>query len=203
MKILDCFTVDSIPGWFDFQDLYQSRVTEAHSEEPSTFIEIGTCFGRSACFMGDTIKRSGKPIKFHTIDPFDESKLDESVSNHLVYTRECLKKPNISMEALARLFIRSCGMDDYVNVIKGRSADVASTFYNDSVDFIFIDGSHDYEDVKADIVAWWHKLKALRVLAGHDFALSGVNRAVTETIQNHTVRQQGGCWVVFKAYHTP
>jgi predicted O-methyltransferase YrrM len=107
------------------------------------------------------------------------------------------------MEALARLFIRSCGMDDYVNVIKGRSVDVASTFHNDSVDFIFIDGSHDYEDVRADIEAWWHKLKALRVLAGHDFALSGVNRAVTETIQNHTVRQQGGCWVVFKAYHTP
>jgi hypothetical protein len=39
------------------------------------------------------------------------------------------------------------------------------------------------------------------VIAGHDYGSAGVHKAVTELLQNHTVRKQGGCWVVFKAYH--
>ena len=38
-----------------------------------------------------------------------------------------------------------------------------------SVDLAFIDAAHDYRNVRADVLAYWPKLKPDGVLAGHDF----------------------------------
>jgi len=53
-----------------------------------------------------------------------------------------------------------------------------------SIEFVYIDGAHEYEPVKADMEAWWNKLypKGPTILAGHDFdeEHEGVRKAVTE-----------------------
>jgi predicted O-methyltransferase YrrM len=58
-------------------------------------------------------------------------------------------------------------------------ADAGMTF-----DFVFIDGSHDYESVKADILAWRGVLDDCGIMAGHDWGdqYPDVERAVTELI---------------------
>ena len=49
------------------------------------------------------------------------------------------------------------------------------------LDFCFIDASHSYEDVKADILAWLPKIKKGGYLFLHDYELfEGVTRAVNE-----------------------
>lgn len=52
------------------------------------------------------------------------------------------------------------------------------------VEFVYVDGAHDYKSVKADIEAWWSRLypHGATVLAGHDFdeIHPGVVRAVIE-----------------------
>ena len=47
-------------------------------------------------------------------------------------------------------------------------------------DLVFIDALHDYDSTLADIDAWWPRVRAGGVLAGHDFNLKwhGVERAV-------------------------
>ncbi len=57
---------------------------------------------------------------------------------------------------------------------------------DDSVDLLFIDGSHEYEDVKNDIKNYWPKLREGGVMLGHDFNSfhSGVMRAATEILYN-------------------
>lgn len=51
----------------------------------------------------------------------------------------------------------------------------------DPVDMVFIDGSHEYEDVHADIVYWRERVRVL--LCGHDFTtFPGVKRAVKELL---------------------
>ena len=72
-----------------------------------------------------------------------------------------------------------------VAIIKGDSAEVASQFENESFDFIYIDGNHDYEFVKKDIELYYPKVKKGGILCGHDFqndimAWEGVDRAVRE-----------------------
>ena len=49
-------------------------------------------------------------------------------------------------------------------------------------DFVWIDGDHDYEDVKADIVFYKALTKSGGILSGHDYedSFPGVQRAVEE-----------------------
>lgn len=50
------------------------------------------------------------------------------------------------------------------------------------MDFVYIDGAHDYQSVKDDIAAWWPKIKQDGFIGGHDFIHihESVIRAVIE-----------------------
>ncbi len=67
-------------------------------------------------------------------------------------------------------------------VHQGLSWDMAAHYADGSLDAVFIDASHEYEDVARDIDAWRGKVKPGGYLAGHDYCLQfpGVIRAVTE-----------------------
>jgi hypothetical protein len=45
----------------------------------------------------------------------------------------------------------------------------ASLIAPESLDFVYIDASHDYESVKQDLACWWPKVKFGGMFAGHDY----------------------------------
>ena len=53
------------------------------------------------------------------------------------------------------------------------------------VDFIYIDGNHDYPYVKKDIELYWEKLKKGGILAGHDISWQGVSKAFCEFVEKY------------------
>lgn len=64
---------------------------------------------------------------------------------------------------------------------KKTSDDAVTDFEDESMDFIFIDGLHTYEQVLKDCRNYYPKLKKGGLFCGHDFrTIAGVNRAVTE-----------------------
>lgn len=63
--------------------------------------------------------------------------------------------------------IRACGVELYVTPIKKHSLEVAKT-WKKPIDILFIDGSHAYEDVKADFDAFYPHVKKGGVIAFHD-----------------------------------
>jgi predicted O-methyltransferase YrrM len=85
-----------------------------------------------------------------------------------------------------------------VNLIKGHSQEVVSNYEDESLDFCFIDGSHEYEDVKKDIQAYLKKVKKGGILAGHDYdsIWAGVIKAVDEILGN--VKIINGSWIYYK-----
>jgi hypothetical protein len=64
--------------------------------------------------------------------------------------------------------------------IRGKSS-VVARYFNLGIDFLFIDGSHEEEDVYADLTGWVPKVKPGCLIAGHDWTgkySGGVRKAV-------------------------
>ncbi len=58
------------------------------------------------------------------------------------------------------------------------SATGCARFADRSLDFVYLDGSHTYDDVDLDIRSWRPKIKPGGFLAGDDYSWEGVERAV-------------------------
>lgn len=60
---------------------------------------------------------------------------------------------------------------DRRRVFKGLSVELAAGFPDWHFDWIFIDAGHDYENCKADLEAWWPKLRPGGLFSGDDYGL--------------------------------
>jgi cephalosporin hydroxylase len=86
-----------------------------------------------------------------------------------------------------------------IQLIERPSPAAAEMFEDGELDLVYLDASHLYEAVLADIDAWWPKVAAGGVLAGHDFTalFPAVQRAVTERFPQYAYHS-GGHWSVRK-----
>jgi len=73
---------------------------------------------------------------------------------------------------------------DRIQLLKGASLEMSKQVEDGSLDFIFIDASHMYEEVKQDILHWAPKVKPSGWIMGHDYCdrWDGVRRAVDELL---------------------
>lgn len=72
-------------------------------------------------------------------------------------------------------FIARCGWYPGLEMVRARSPEAVQPGWR--FDLVYIDGDHSYEAVRADIRAGW---PICRTLAGHDYNIPGVRRAVEE-----------------------
>jgi SAM-dependent methyltransferase len=86
---------------------------------------------------------------------------------------------------------------DTSNVITCRmtSLEAAHMFRDIPFDLVFIDSAHDYDNVKADILAWRPLVRKGGILSGHDRQWEGVERALKELISNAKVAV-GAIWYI-------
>jgi predicted O-methyltransferase YrrM/glycosyltransferase involved in cell wall biosynthesis len=169
-----------VSGFFD-SDLVYKLATKTFPEG-STFVEIGSWMGRSTCCLGQLIKDSKKDIKVYAVDTFEGSE------EHGELLKE-IREHSTSLLEIFKGHTSLCGVDHLITPIKGASLDVVNQFEDQSIDFIFIDASHDYANVLADISAWYPKLKPGGLIAGDDYApcWGGVIQAVNEYFTGKTV----------------
>ena len=81
-------------------------------------------------------------------------------------------------ENAAHHLLRHCA--DKVKWLKASSTGCVDRL--PELDFVYIDGAHDYESVREDIRTIWPKMKQGAIVGGHDFRAHdpGVIRAVSE-----------------------
>lgn len=172
-----------IPGWCDFEWLYEEMVKQAR--HGAIFVEIGAWVGRSACLMGDLIRSSEKEVLFYAVDHGLGS---PELANEM---QEIVGRGSTQWEELV-CNIADCALGHYIQPIRAKSVDAAMLFRPHSVDFAFIDGNHEEESVVADVAAWLPTMRHGGTLAGHDWELESVRRGVFTHI---TPEPRGTCWV--------
>ncbi len=77
-----------------------------------------------------------------------------------------------------------------VNFMRMPSIDGAKQIPDESLDFVYIDAMHDFDNVMMDIILWTPKVRLGGVVAGHDFSVfyqGGVMDAVYAYTRAHNV----------------
>jgi hypothetical protein len=126
--------------------------------------EIGTWRGDFA----ERILESRRPRVLHLIDPWEhrqEDAYERAMFGGAVHDGQA------EMDAIHRSVrerFRSNIERGQVHVQRSRSLDAAASFSDASLDWVYIDGDHTYEAVKADLDAYYRAVKPGGFLAGDD-----------------------------------
>lgn len=195
----------NIFGWTDFEDIY---LEACNKFDNCTFVEIGSFQGKSACFMAESIKERKKNIKLVCLDLFPTKYEIQKYKNIGAgqggdqFGEEAYinKLPESLMDTFVRNMI-DAGVEDIVIPIKSNSHKAVALFTDNSIPFVFVDASHNYDQVLEDVKLWWPKVTSGGMFAGHDRWTDGVARAVSDFFEplGITFITRGNSWLIYKA----
>lgn len=178
----------NIEGWFSSEDREFYRSIVNYFNGPAHFVEVGSFKGLSSSFMAVEIINSGKSIKFDCVDTWGGS--PEHNKNGAFEDRDVVSG------TLYESFIKNMSpVEGYYNAIRMSSIEAAKLYQDQSLDFVFIDALHDYDNVSADIKSWLPKIKKGGIISGHDYHHPPIIRAVKDHVGE--VRSMGSCWYYF------
>lgn len=149
----------------------------------SVMIEIGSYAGESAKIFLD----SGKIKKIYCIDPWLNGYDDADEASHITPMAEIEEQFDSRLKNYTQ-----------VEKVKLKSADAVLMFDENSIDVVYIDGSHQYEEVKRDISLYLSKVKVDGLIAGHDYgSWANVTKAVNEIFGKPHLTFDDNSWAVF------
>ena len=94
-------------------------------------------------------------------------------------------------------FMLRIGKHPKLQILEGISWEQADKIQDGSLDFVFIDASHDYESVIKDLKAWAPKVKPGGMLCGHDAHWDGVKDALKELYPTYDLAGVDNVWYTF------
>lgn len=87
-------------------------------------------------------------------------------------------------------------------IVRELTTEAALKIPNKSLDFVFIDATHTYDHLMADINAWKDKVKDDGIICGHDYHPSfdegGMIRGVKEAFSDNYYVDDYTCWFGWK-----
>jgi predicted O-methyltransferase YrrM len=153
-------------GWMPESEL---RWLRQQASTHKNIVEIGSFMGRSTVALAENTRGTVTAVDtWAGSDEPEHKKMLEGKSEDWLF-QEFLKN--------------TAGLPNIL-AVRMKSLDAASYMRHQKFDMVFIDASHDYENVKADILAWRELLIPGGLLCGHDFhsGAPGVIKAVLELV---------------------
>ena len=134
--------------------------------------------------MAVEIINSGKLIKFDCID-------------HWLGSEEHKDNDKVDVDNLYEDFLKNIEpVKGIIKPVRVDSISASKLYKPNSLDFIFIDASHDEQSVKADLTYWMPRLKEDGIIAGDDIGNEGVANAVKWFFDNEKLDILGRQWLV-------
>ena len=179
------------------EDIGEHFLNEIASKKPKNFLEIGVFHGvtaRNVCELLYSIHKSD--FKYVGLDLFNES--DESIGEVIpntkfnnplkkIYFKYILRKDPYSLAAVTDLLKK---FKNNVRLITGNSNKLLKRIDMTKVDYVFLDGGHDYETVKNDLNCCINVLKNDGTILCDDYDLTyapGVKQAIDEFVKLNKV----------------
>ena len=189
-----CHLIEKTHNHFTMQDTWQKGggpYSVLRSKEFGRYrkaIEIGSWKGEAAhMFMS-----SGIFDELHIIEPHSGHEAANEIFNE---TWESVKQ---DFKTNMRQFKNVYHYQDF-------SYNISEQFIDNDFDFIYIDASHEYEDVKRDIQQYYSKLKHGCIMSGNDYYYEnegihiGVKQAVDEIFgEENVMRFIDSSWFAVK-----
>lgn len=121
-------------------------------------VEIGTDQGEFA----EVLCKDNSNLHLTCIDPWLAS----------AYEKGEQPESNEDQDFFDKRFKETCDRLGIYNcfILRTGSMSALSSFEDNSLDFVYIDGNHDFLNVAQDIHFWLKKVKPGGVLSGHDYA---------------------------------
>ena len=152
-------------------------------------IEIGVLDG----FFSKRIYEILNPAKLYLVDPWevgsDKNTDQKTYSGELSHLNTAYSTNNEYLK-VSQLFEKHI-TNKKIILKRGFSYDVVDNFPDQYFDFIYIDATHIYECVKADLNMYFPKLKKTGLICGHDYTdhpSFGVIPAVDEFIKENNIK---------------
>jgi hypothetical protein len=172
---------------------------------PRFIVEVGTWRGRSACFWADLMRKNALDGCVLCIDTWLgglEHLLDTPFKEWEIRGSYKHGYPTLYYQFLAN--VRYEGLQDYIVPLATSSLIGARWLVrkNLKADVVYIDASHDEDDVYNDLKAYWPALRTGGIMCGDDFrvewysVICGVNRFARELNLNLQVAMP--TWVIQK-----
>lgn len=125
----------------------------------SKMVELGSYWGESTMFFW----KSGKFASIVAVDP-------GSPDNGGPQSNDTIKNNVIAPSS------------GTVTLLEKSGHEAVGLFRDESLDLVYIDANHAYEHALEDIRDWLPKVKPGGIIAGHDYALDGVRKAVDKLL---------------------
>lgn len=176
-------TVDAHISKLEALTLYRQVL---YLQPDSRILEIGSFKGASTAAMAHAALQKGHVI--YCIDPWTDYEQQSDFINNPKF--DMSKREQVLFEFRHNTAFAG----RRVRAMQGYSQDFAEILPSAFFDMIFIDGAHDYESVRADMLLAFRCLKPGGLLSGHDFHSMGVGvkKAVNEMISaSPSIRNKG------------
>jgi predicted O-methyltransferase YrrM len=184
-----------VQGWQSYSPCFQALVEQT---KPKTIIEVGSWLGASAINMAKITKQLNLDTKIYCVDTWLGAPEFWTWGNNTPDRDLKIKNgyPQVYFDFLANVVEHN--VQDVIIPIPNTSyiGYMILKHYNISADLIYIDGSHEYVDVKNDIVCYLELLNSNGIMFGDDYASwPGVNKAVNETLTNKFQVVENNFWI--------
>lgn len=173
-----------VSGWFTTSDaeVYRSLVSRVRH---GVVVEVGVWMGRSIATVLDTCRANRN--RLYAVDSWRSDQTDPGYA-------EAAQR---DISEVFRANMRNLGHESTVEIIREESVRAASLFGDFTLDLMFLDADHSYQEVLRDLRAWLPKIARRGVICGHDYdTRAGVRSAVDEIFGDRVALPGGSMWVV-------
>jgi hypothetical protein len=143
-------------------------------------VEVGVDMGKFSRYICENIPN----VKLFCVDPWIEypCRPHHGLTGNQEHRDRCFEVSKQVLRNFDVEFVRKHSME----AVKG--------FENESLDFVYIDGNHEYSYVKDDISQWNKKVRNNGIVSGHDYYRHG--RGVVRAVNEYVREDKIGTWFI-------